>query len=665
MRLSFCFVRTLIATLLGVVLATPVGAQAVRDQAQKLAELRMGTVYYHYFQQQPLETLHAVAIAKTKGLSAEQLAQLQLVQGGASLQLGMTSTATQLLQDLLANTQAPELQAQAWYWLAHTAFQQGQYATSQQAAQRLNEQALAEYIEPEQQQEIAYQAAFYQIQQAPQDWRQILSGFNVHSDWYPYLLANVGVQLFNQDKFQQASARFLDAIEAARAPKPVPFDWSFAWLNPANASWWPWAENTVALTSAFTEHNALLDRLYYMLGQAFVRQNDFDAAFNAYKHIQSDGLYAEPGLLAYGWSLANDERWSEAMPVWRYLQQNGRGLPALQATHALAYGYEHLTDYRQAYSMLEQSLEQLESARISLQKLLSSSGQAAFYAQLSSTSQDSITDTWPTAHQDLLVDILSGDNQPNTAKQLRTLLQLTDMYRLIVEQQEKVDALLLMLNEREQALLQRAKELPLLVMQERFSQAQQQLTQLQDKVKQAQDEPELLANAEQQAWLSRVQKAQQRLLALQAGNTLSAAQNAQLDARLARVEGILNWRLEEQRTAVFPQHSLALKEAEQAFSAATLRFQSLRARVADEQTLLTQIANERMQLRELKQRYTEKGEYTKGLQQRLVKSLSGYLVNKVKQRDAVLLEQITATQLAMLRMQDLHFTRSNAAEGRP
>ncbi|WP_100642399.1 hypothetical protein [Alteromonas facilis] len=647
-----------LSLLIGSVFASASETEKDLATEDRIQALYVGQVLYHYFQQQPLDTLHAVAITRHKGVPQDQLERMQLVEGGASLQLGMTHTATDLLQDLLAQTQAPELQAQAWFWLAHTAFQQGQYDVSQTAAETLFQPALMEFVEPAQIDTLAYQAAYYQIQHQSENWQSILASVEQSSDWYPYLIANVGIQLFNQSQFEPAAEQFIAAIEAVQAPTDSDWDWSLDWLNPANASWWPWAETVEIVDTPFQERNALLDRLYYLLGQSFVQQNNFNAAFNAFKQIQSDGIYAEEGLLAYGWSLAKEERWPEAMPVWRYLQQQGKGLPALQATHALAYGYEQLTDYRQAYDMLAQSLSQLTQARESLETLRSTSQSERFFSHLSQSDDELMQALWPREHQDILIDVLSGDNQPNTAKQLATLLQLDDMQRLIQQQRQRVEQLHQLLNERENTYKLRAQSLPLEDAKHKLQQAKDTLTRLGSVVERAPNEPALLASAQQQEWLERLAASEQRLAHIRSLDGVDEQGVEALATRVERLQGLLAWQLEEQKMSVLQSHKQSFDKAQTLYQQASERYQALYARAGNETELLDNIRIERQQLSELNAQYTQKSEQTRLLQTQLISALSRYVDSRITERDAILLEQVTATRLAMLRMQDLHFTRS-------
>lgn len=658
----------LVLGLLAIVIASssPLQAQEQEEESSRLEQLRFGQVLYEYFQQQPLATLHAIELAKHRGFPADEHARLQLIEGGASLQLGMTRAATQQLEDLLAETQPPEIQAQAWYWLAKTAFQQGAYSVSQQANNLLQDEALEDYVDRQQRLELEYQSAYFRLQTNPEAWQQTIGVVDTNSVWFPYLIANAGIQAFNNGDSELATELFVDAIKAASSPIQKPWDWSFDWFKVPTVSWWPWSEpeNTTLQTDTEEyERNVLLDRLYLLLGQAFVEQNNFNAAFNAFKQIQSDSLYAEQGLLAYGWALANDSRWSEAMAIWQYLQQSGKGLPALQATHALAYGYEQQTDYQRAFAMLATSLEQLESARGSLAVLVADSAYTEFFYQLATDEQVKSSQKWPRIHQDILVDLLSGDNQINTAKKLNGVLQLIDINRLIAQQQQTLNYLEQLLDERTATLTGRAAQLQLAATEQMINDSQQQLEQFSQLVENAKTAPQNFANAEQREQLERVAAALARLSSIRSNPDLPARRADSIEKRLQRLRGVLLWDLQEQQTTEQFAHESKVTETRTLLNETLARFNALQALTGDRQALTASMGEQYQRLFALRKQFSTKLTETMALQEQLVSSLRSHLMSAVAERDAILLEQITATRLAMLRMQDISSSRQSRRGG--
>ncbi len=624
------------------------------ESATRLQELRFGQVLYEYFQNKPLASLEAAELAAFYGYPIEQKGRMQLIQGGASLQLGLTRSATEQLSQLLAQTQPPDIQAQAWYWLAKTAFQQGMYAVSAQASAKLQQPGLLDFIEPQQFQEMAYQHAFYQLQQRPEDWQNILSGVDSSTEWYPYLVANAAIQAFNNAQFDMSARLFVDAIKALQAPETAEWEWSFDWLSWFDPREWFWdQEQTVTPVNVKArEQNALLDRLYLSLGRAFVQQQNYNAAFNAFKQVQSDSLYAEQGLLAYGWALAKDERWSEAMPVWQHLHRQGTGLASLQATHALAYGFERLSDYRRAFNMLGESLSQLNAARDELKTLQAQILQPRFFVRLASE-QSAIKQVWPARHHDMLVDILSGDNQADTANQLTSMLQLNDAAKMIRHKLLTLKHMQQLLVERKAALLARADDLQLEQARTTLDQARAQLTQLTAKVEQAQQYPEHFASAEQRSQLVRLTAIERRLQKLKTSDSgISTQRVEQLQQRYEILQGVLQWQLAEQQISQQYAHESAIAKTTAAFKQAEQQFFDLQQVNLEQQGLAPHWQEQTMQIATLRQRYAQQSQRTDAILSRLSERLAQYVQQQIRYRDAILLEQITATQLAMLRMQD-------------
>lgn len=626
-----------------------VPAESKQKAQHRLEQLRFGQVLYVYYQQQPLNSLEAIAIAEHYGIASADRPKMQLIQGGASLQLGMSEAAVELLTELIAVSQPKDVQAQAWYWLAKTSFQQGLYSVSQQAREYLYDNQLMATIEQEQWLELQYQSAFFALHDKPGEWRDTLKMLPKETIWFSYLMANAGIQLFNQGNYNDAAQMLVDAIDAAKI-QPKPFDFQTSWLE---GSWWPWADDTQRLEDSpeYRERNTLLDRLYYTVGQTFVKLNNHAAAFNAFKQIQSDSLYAEQGLLAYGWALANEERWGEALPVWQHLRSQGKGLPSLQATHALAYGFEQLTDYAKAHAMLDESLLQLQQARKSLANMQAVKSQSEFILRLAELSELPVN--WPLVHQDLILDLLSGNNQQNTTKQLQSLVQLNNILGHIKKQQDNLGYLQALVDDRADVLASKAAAIQVEDTKSRLQQQTQTLHQLARKVARAAEYPENFANAQQQIQLQRIHSAGQNLQLL--GER--ADEEPLLQRRISRLAGILDWQLQAQQQDQQDQYDKAIFVAQQSLSSTTQRLQKL-ADITENPDRTTAILRHQSQrLAKLNHAYTAKQMHTEQLQSQLIEALQDYLLTRMQQRDAVLLEQITATKLAMLRMQDISFSR--------
>lgn len=636
-------------------------AEIKLNAQRRLEKLRFGQVLFEYYQQQPLKSLEAVAIAEHYGVARADRPQLQLIQGGASLQLGMTESAIQLLTELLRASQPKEVQAQAWYWLAKTAFQQGLFSVSQQAREYLQDNQLMAVIEEEQWLELQYQSAFFALKSNPSNWRNTVNALPKETIWYPYLMANAGIQLFNQKDYGNAAQMLVDAIDAAKIqPEQITLTQSLLeW------SWWPWSEDggRVEDSPEYRERNTLLDRLYYSVGQTFVKLNNHVAAFNAFKQIQSNSLYAERGLLAYGWALANEERWGEALPVWQHLRDKGKGLPSLQATHALAYGFEQLTDYAKAYAMLVESLSQLEQARVSLANMQALKSQSEFILRLAELSELPVD--WPLVHQDLILDLLSGDNQQNTAKQLQSLVQLNNILEHIEKQQDNLNHLEQLLDERADALASRAAALSIERAETKVVEYTQTLQRLAARVANAADNPDHFANQQQSKQRQRLLASEARLKRLSELTDMDEDDQTALEHRLSRVTGILDWELNEQQIIQQYEYEEAIEGAEQVLHHARQRLDKLLSLTNNPAQLRATLINQYQRLSKLRESYTEKQAKTRVVQGQLVASLQSYLLTRMQQRDAVLLEQITATKLAMLRMQDVSFSRQQQFRNEP
>jgi len=349
---------------------------SMQKTAHKRQPLILGEVYYQYFLEQPSTSLLAIELAKHNAtLSQQEYAQidrdrLDLMQGSASLQLGMVQQAEHIFKRLLDQSKDPYIRANTWFWLAKSSFSQKRYDVIERAYSEIqatsSEEDLVKYLRAKDWQELLYQVAYIR-QLKEEDWLSIADQIPLSSIYRTYLTANNAIKLHNQGQLVPAQEALVRAKQQLLAlPNneknnltdnalldELSEQNTWRWYNPL--SWFSDSQDDTEakyVAAIQLEKNALFDRLNYAIGTNLLAQKDYTNSLAALQLIGIDSIQSEQALLTFAWTLARENRWPMAMAVWQYLRTNNDGIYALQASYGMAYGYEQQGALAQAYFAL-------------------------------------------------------------------------------------------------------------------------------------------------------------------------------------------------------------------------------------------------------------------------------------------------------------------------
>ncbi|MDT0583835.1 MULTISPECIES: hypothetical protein [Alteromonadaceae] len=615
--------------------------------AQKRQQVAFGQVLYSYFQDVPDQTLLQEALTRLN----EQIAQtpyetdnndrLELMKGAVSLQLGMTQQAEIIFNRLLSDSTDDYIRANTWFWLAKSGFAQKRDRISQRAYAAIMDNDLDDELSEEHFEELLYQVS-HEKMEAGEDWLTIANELPSDSIYQTYLLANQAVISHSQADYETANNYF---IAAKQQLDNTPIE--NAVQDPAdNNSWWSWFDwfgNGLSATQeeqANKERNALFDRLNYGLGISLLDNKDYTNALIALQQIGRESLEAEQSLLTYGWTLAQENRWPLAMAAWQYLRDNSQGIYALQASHGLAFGYEQQGALAEAFQSLRDSSRQLDIAMSTLETFDLAVQEEDFF--------DTVTDgNWPVEHRDLQILLLSGDGEIDSAYLLDVRRQAKQLLNTLDGNLRQIDSMYRLLDEREQAFIERSENLSLTTAQLTLDEALTRIETYEEALNAANVPMTLFANEEQLSAIARLEKSEQRIERI--NNERERKLSKKYAQRVARLKGFLAWQLSEAYPESRWQHQKQLNHLKGAYQQADKQYQQL----SSLQNNTAIIDEQRSRVDAMAVSANADYVKTKALVDSITARLTQFLRANMAMRMQELADQQVATRLAIIRLQDL------------
>lgn len=155
----------------------------------------------------------------------------------------------------------------------------------------------------------------------------------------------------------------------------------------------------VSETDAITgEHWELAERGSLALAHLEIESGETDAAMKRLSGMAAEGEYGKAALAAAAIMAMKEERWGQAVRIWRYIRDRGGWHPAtIQARVALPYCLERLDETDKALAVYRQSQSQIAARMVSLgefaDRLAKPEEQQRLLAALSGSDSDATRDT--------------------------------------------------------------------------------------------------------------------------------------------------------------------------------------------------------------------------------------------------------------------------------
>ncbi|WP_299568110.1 CDC27 family protein [uncultured Shewanella sp.] len=529
----------------------------------------------------------------TRTLSSfEQTLAIEQALTGNKNQANQTSSQSQ------KNTSPAELKLVALLQLSEQQIEQGQPYQAQQTLQRIT-QVPNSYIE---QYHILNQLAYWPNE--PAIMAKIAGGVNASasinhdnptdnqsasSSLSAYVMLNQALHFIEQKQYQQAETLLITIKNMPLAETETGFWQSlFTEKTPSELTAPMTAENiensqksvTAQESDQQVQQQAINDYAQLLLAQSYVKQGQYQAAFTQLKDFPQQSPYTESALFLYAFSAQQLQQYPISLALLDLLKrQYPYSLMGWQSAILLAAQVreqqsleQSLTSYQEAETLYLEQLAQLDAFEAALETRFNTSQ----IMQTALTPQGLSPETLekhPWLEKALTDNALKND--------FTTLASLSLLEQNLTQQQRKSDWLAETIDLNKQRREKRLAQQQLSDYENLISQLTKRKQQLSKQI-QAVDVPvdeitfqqmQLFANSTEQAWLQRIESSKQALT-----NIASARDTEDDFLRLARVEGALNWQLQQSFIPRLWQHKKLLKDIDtqlQALNAQYVRFKSV------------------------------------------------------------------------------------------
>ena len=608
----------------------------------------LGQVLYPYYQGDFEQTLVIIERLQQSDLTSEDNEQLTLIKGAASLSLGLIDQAQNAFEQVLDNTTDDQLRALSWYWMSRLAFEQKRYDLSRRAFDALDSDALSAMLSEEQIQHLSYQQGHIALLKSEANWQVHLAKLPQDNIYRLYLLYSAGAVAY-QSANPADARQYFQQVLGAEAPEADKGGWG--WLS------WQWFINwggdDVAVGSEGQaerreEWLALQDKTRLALGQVYLELNEYQQAIDTLTGINEQSPFLSQTLLTLAHSLYARGAHEQAMSLWQYLfQQPGNqtqviaGLSLAQALERLGGEQQALNVYQQTLKMIEQTLKQVEAlqAAITPDALTNDNLNA-----LVQPGQNNINRA-----EALISDFLHMQG----ADALSRYQQLSSQTHDFAELQSRIADLHTLLDERELRRGHLAEQQQSLALDDTLKQLESRYQSLLAMQQRASDQPDLLASAQQLAWLDRTQGAQKRLEVISQHRATDA-----YEQRLSRIEGILIWQLNEQHPDALWQLTKQLRNVQQLIEQAQQQYaqlQSLGGQPSD-------IARARQRVEAMSVSVSTSANHHQVLVAQHKQHLTSLINNVLVAAKTQLQQQQVMSELAMVRMTDKQLLSAQQAD---
>lgn len=411
-------------------------AQADETQPERAKDLRYGWALYEYHQGNALEALTQLAVAREQGGIDGHGEHPALVEGGLMLSWGMTREASRLFTQLLGedgagSTLSPDVRNQAWFYLGKVFYLEGDQALASENLERVDGEILAEADHDLFREWIYLRSRLATMSKRPDADSELASLREQLKDsdiWSLYLRYNSAVSA-------------LDAGDAATAAKEL--QTLITILDDSKDSVEPDAER-----------EGLLGRTRLSLAGLYLRDNQFEPAFEILGAMPLDGVFADQALFDYAVAAAGQGRPERALDALESLSNRDLFMPwRQQVPFARAYVLEQMNRPQSALPAFRKAADHYEARIEELNGIRSRLSEDNLMAQLDfrRDSEGILTDSYGRLRVQPvdfgMAEVLASE----TFQQ--ALAELNELYRMqsfIAERQSRFEAFRTMLETREQ-----------------------------------------------------------------------------------------------------------------------------------------------------------------------------------------------------------------------
>lgn len=309
-------------------------AAPLKSHIDSVDELTYGVVLYDYFQRNYFNALIEYEYSYYQGNPHATQAEGQVLKGGMMLSYGMPEASQKLFSELLDKTTTEDVSNRAWYYLAKIYYNKSEFEGATDSLNRVQGTVPKDiYFD------YHYLLTLIGNDQASLDIQSLTEkNLSDYLPGYPYLLFNLAVKNLKVGNRDTAINYLVDVTQYA---------------------------------SISHELSVLADRALNGLAQIALEDGVLSSAWKHLAGIKTTGLYSNRALLAYAWSAIKMQRYQDAIPALKLLNERSIAIPEVQETKVLiAHLYEKqgldnkaLQANKQAEKEFTQGMAQVEEAR--------------------------------------------------------------------------------------------------------------------------------------------------------------------------------------------------------------------------------------------------------------------------------------------------------------
>ncbi|MGD8595167.1 MAG: tetratricopeptide repeat protein [Gammaproteobacteria bacterium] len=265
--------------------------------------------------------------AITRLLSAQKSARIKgnperasLVLGGLYLAYGFHQEAADLFEAFLATNQPQEVRDEAWFYLAKTQYQRGQYQQARAALNKIQGD-LGINLQPER---YLIEAVIDMKQDRLDQAIETLNKVDQRTNWGAYGRYNLAIALFRLGRSTEAET-VLNGVGTMNANDQ--------------------------------EMQNLKDKANLMLGNASLEAGATEKAKSYFKRLKLNGMNSNQGLLGLGRAYSALNEHKKSLVPWLKLVERNPSDPAVQdALMAVPYAFGQLEAYKQSLDYYEKAM---------------------------------------------------------------------------------------------------------------------------------------------------------------------------------------------------------------------------------------------------------------------------------------------------------------------
>lgn len=322
--------KNLAIVVIGLFFSSGILAKALDSHVKSLEELKYNVVLYDYFQKNYFSALveHEYSSALNNVLALAPSGKV--LKGGMLLSYGMPEASQELFGVLLDSTTTEDVSNRAWYYLAKIYYNKSEFRKSNEALSKVKG----------------------------------VIPMDIYFDYY-YLATLIG----NQKSLNNISASTENSLSRFLPGYPY-FVFNLAIKSLQSGE----SEKALSYLTKVSEYSETSDELALLsdrakngLAQLAIEAGNLPVAWSHLSDIRTTGLYSNRALLAYAWSAIKSDKYTDAIPALRILDERSIAIPEVQETKVLmAHLYEKLNQPRQA---LERNILAEKDFKIGLEKV--------------------------------------------------------------------------------------------------------------------------------------------------------------------------------------------------------------------------------------------------------------------------------------------------------